>query len=145
MKTGNASVYNSKAKQITLSHFFFRISAVLMSQLHVLTMNLVINIMDYIIFLASARSSGYSIYIYDTNEIVNLQSPANTNLIYQHDPRSGCPSTIKNITVNRVGQEILFFNSRTTGYISNCEGDEHSRVDIEICEVKVMGKLSLKS
>lgn len=99
----------------------------------------------YVMFSASARSSGYSIYIYDKNENVNLQSPANTNLIYHHDPLSGCPSTIKNITVNRVGQEILFFNSRTRGYTSNCKGDDHSRVDIEICEVKVMGKVLLKS
>ena len=55
---------------------------------------------------------------------------------------SGCPASIKNITVNRLAQEIVFINKRPTGYRSNCAGADLEKTTVEICEVKVMGKIS---
>ena len=56
---------------------------------------------------------------------------------------SGCPASIKNITVNRLAQEIVFINKRPTGYRSNCPGADWEQTTVEICEVKVMGKIVL--
>ena len=56
---------------------------------------------------------------------------------------SGCPASIHNITVNRLAQEIVFFNQRPPGYISTCEGDDPKKTTVEICEVNVMGKIRL--
>ena len=54
---------------------------------------------------------------------------------------SGCPASIQNITVNRLAQEIVFVNKRPPHYRSNCMGDDWFKTTVEICEVKVMGKL----
>ena len=56
---------------------------------------------------------------------------------------SGCPASIQNITVNRLAQEIVFFNKRPPGYISTCEGDDSRKTTVDICEVNVMGKIRL--
>nr|XP_022310653.1 receptor-type tyrosine-protein phosphatase alpha-like isoform X2 [Crassostrea virginica] len=85
------------------------------------------------------RSSGYFFYIYDTSDTFNALSPLPNNLIYHHDPLSGCPSPFQNITVNRLGVEIIFTNQRPEGYVSSCYGDEMTRTGVELCEVKVMG------
>ena len=57
---------------------------------------------------------------------------------------SGCPASIQNITVNRLAQEIVFINKRPADYISTCEGDDPRKTSLEICEVKVMGKVIIK-
>ena len=57
---------------------------------------------------------------------------------------SGCPTSIKNITVNRLAQEIVFINKRPTDYSSSCAGDNLAKTTIEICEVRVMGKIRLQ-
>ena len=96
--------------------------------------------MHVLISLAITRASGYYFYSYDSTEVFDPISPDPNNLIYHHDPNSGCPTSIKNITVNRLAQEIVFFNKRPTGYSSSCEGDNLTKTTVEICEVKVMGK-----
>nr|XP_022310265.1 uncharacterized protein LOC111115721 isoform X2 [Crassostrea virginica] len=85
------------------------------------------------------RSSGYSFYIYDTSDTFDALSPVLKNLIYRHDPLSGCPSPFQNITVNRLGVEIIFTNQRPEGYVSSCNGDDMTRTGVELCEVRVMG------
>nr|XP_022306518.1 multiple epidermal growth factor-like domains protein 10 isoform X2 [Crassostrea virginica] len=87
----------------------------------------------------STRASGYYFYSYDSTEVFNPNSPDPNNLIYHHDPNSGCPTSIKNITVNRLAQEIVFINKRLTNYSSSCAGDDLTKTTVEICEVKVMG------
>ena len=57
---------------------------------------------------------------------------------------SGCPTSFKNITVNRLAQEIVFINKRPTEYSSSCAGDNLAKATVEICEVKVMGKIFLE-
>ena len=57
---------------------------------------------------------------------------------------SGCPASIQNITANRLAQEIVFINKRPPDYISKCGGDDVRKSTLEICEVKVMGKVILK-
>lgn len=61
-------------------------------------------------------------------------------MVYHHDPRSGCPSPIMNVTINNVAQGIVFINERPPGYTSNCLGDYWHYTGIGICDVKVMGK-----
>ena len=56
---------------------------------------------------------------------------------------SGCPASVQNITVNRLAQEIVFINKRPPGYNSTCVGDSLEKTTVEICEVKVMGEISL--
>ncbi|XP_078327491.1 uncharacterized protein LOC111112706 isoform X1 [Crassostrea virginica] len=85
------------------------------------------------------RASGYYFYSYDSTEVFNSNSPDPNNLIYHHDPMSGCPTSFKNITVNRLAQEIVFINKRPTEYSSSCAGDNLAKATVEICEVKVMG------
>ena len=46
-----------------------------------------------------------------------------------------------NVTVNNVTQGIVFINERPPGYRSNCPGDDIIYTGIELCEVRVMGKL----
>ena len=94
--------------------------------------------------LAITRASGYYFYSYDYTEVFNSNSPDPNNLIYHHDPMSGCPTSIKNITVNRLAQEIVFINKRPTNYSSSCAGDDLTKATVEICEVKVMGKIRLQ-
>ena len=57
---------------------------------------------------------------------------------------SGCPASIQNITVNRLAQEIVFVNKRPIDYSSSCAGDDLMKTTVEICEVKVMGKIILE-
>ena len=99
--------------------------------------------MHVIISLASTRASGYYFYSFDSTEVFNPNSPDPNNLIYHHDPNSGCPTSIKNITVNRLAQEFVFINKRPTDYTSSCAGDNLTKTTVEICEVKVMGKIHL--
>ena len=56
---------------------------------------------------------------------------------------SGCPAPIQNITVNRLAREIVFINKRPPGYNSTCVGDSLKKTAVELCEVKVMGKINL--
>nr|XP_022304836.1 laminin subunit alpha-1-like [Crassostrea virginica] len=85
------------------------------------------------------RSSGYYFYSYDSSEVFDPNSLNQRNFIYHHDPISGCPASIKNITVNKLAQEIVFINKRPSDYRSNCAGDNLGITTVEICEVKVMG------
>ena len=100
--------------------------------------------MHVLISLAITRASGYYFYSYDSTEVFDPISPNPNNLIYHHDPNSGCPTSIKNITVNRLAQEIVFINERPTDYSSSCLGDNLRKTTVEICEVKVMGKTFLE-
>ena len=97
-----------------------------------------------ILSLAITRETGYYFYSYDSTERFDPNSPDSNNLIYHHDPLSGCPASIQNITVNRLAQEIVFINKRPPDYISKCEGDHLRKSTLEICEVKVMGKVILR-
>ena len=56
---------------------------------------------------------------------------------------SGCPASIQNIIVNRVAREIVFINKRPQDHISKCVGADLGKTTVEICEVKVMGKIVL--
>lgn len=56
---------------------------------------------------------------------------------------AGCPASIQNITVNKLAQEIVFINKRPSDYRSTCAGDNLGITTVEICEVKVMGKIVL--
>ena len=100
--------------------------------------------MHVIISLASTRASGYYFYSYDSTEVFNPNYPDQNNLIYHHDPMSGCPASIQNITVNRLAQEIVFVNKRPIDYSSSCAGEDLTKTTVEICEVKVMGKIILE-
>ena len=100
--------------------------------------------MHVLISLAITRASGYYFYSYDSTEVFDPISPNPNNLIYHHDPNSGCPTSIKNITVNRLAQEFVFINKRPTDYSSSCAGDDLTKTTVEICEVKVMGKTFLE-
>ena len=57
---------------------------------------------------------------------------------------SGCPASVQNITVNRLAQEIVLINKRPPGYRSSCDNDNLEKTTLELCEVKVMGKILLK-
>lgn len=96
------------------------------------------------IFLAIARATGYYFYTYDSGEAFDPYSPDPNNLVYHHNPMSECPATIQNITVNRLAQEVVFVNTRPSDYRSNCQSDSLVKATVEICEVKVMGNISLK-
>ena len=100
--------------------------------------------MHVLFSLAITRASGYYFYSYDSTEVFNPNSLDPNNLIYHHDPNSGCPTSIKNITVNRLAQEIVFINKRPRDYSSSCAGDDLTKTTVEICEVKVMGKIRLQ-
>ena len=93
--------------------------------------------------LAIHRETGYYFYSYDSTEGFDPNSPNPNNLIYHHDPMSGCPASIENITVNRLAQEIVFVNKRPPNYMSKCGLDNLRKAALEICEVKVMGKTVL--
>ena len=99
------------------------------------------NIVNILRVVVIQRASGYSFYIYDTPDTFDALSPVQKNLIYRHDPLSGCPSSFQNITVNRLGVEIIFTNQRPEGYVSSCNGDEMTRTGVELCEVRVMGEI----
>ena len=86
--------------------------------------------------LAINQTSGYSFNFYDPDNVDPLANP----LLYHHDPMSGCPAPIQNITVRRPGESIVFVNKRPEGYSSNCPGDDTKETGIHICEVVVMGK-----
>ena len=89
---------------------------------------------------AYKRSTGFSIYTFDQENFDPANDPK--NLVYQHDPLSGCPSLIMNVNVNYVSQGILFMNKRSPGYTSQCTGDSLTYTGIELCEVKVLGMVS---
>eukprot|EP00105_Crassostrea_gigas_P046180 XP_019930328.1 PREDICTED: cell death abnormality protein 1 isoform X2 [Crassostrea gigas] len=84
-----------------------------------------------------ARSAGFSVYTYDRQDFNPLQNPK--HLVYHHDPKSGCPTSVMNVTVNNVTQGIAFINTRPPEYTSTCPNDNTVYTGIEICEVKVMG------
>ena len=100
-----------------------------------------INEQFHFLCLAITRASGYYFYSYDSTEVFDPNSPNPNNLIYHQDPMSGCPASIQNITVNRLAQEIVFINKRPTGYRSSCTGADLDKTTVEICEVRVMGKI----
>lgn len=86
---------------------------------------------------AYKKATGFSIFTFDTENLDPVRDPK--RLVYQHDPMSGCPPTIQNITVNKVTQGIMFTNERPPGYTSNCSGDNTMYTGIELCELKAMG------
>lgn len=94
----------------------------------------------YKFFKALYRSSGYSIYAF-YDDTFDPASPSPNDLVYHHDPMSGCPAPIQNITVNRPARQIVFTNKRPAGFNSTCLGyNSNLYTSIEICEIKVMGK-----
>ncbi|XP_052695683.1 multiple epidermal growth factor-like domains protein 11 [Crassostrea angulata] len=89
-----------------------------------------------------ARSAGFSVYTYVPQDFNPLQDPK--HLVYHQDPKSGCPTSVMNVTVNNVTQGIAFINTRPPEYISTCPNDNTMYTGIEICEVKVMGCDSIR-
>lgn len=90
--------------------------------------------------LALYRMSGFSIYAF-YGDTFNPESPNQDDLVYHHDPTSGCPAPIQNITINRLVRQIVFTNRRPSGFQSACSGQNSTlRTSIEICEINVMGK-----
>eukprot|EP00105_Crassostrea_gigas_P029092 XP_011450924.1 PREDICTED: multiple epidermal growth factor-like domains protein 10 isoform X2 [Crassostrea gigas] len=83
------------------------------------------------------NATGFSIYTYDTQVFYPLIDPE--HLVYQHDPMSGCPASVMNITVNRVTQGIVYINKRPPGFTTTCKGADTAYTSINICEVKIMG------
>ena len=105
--------------------------------------NLFINVYLNVYYLAITRATGYYFYSYDSTDVFDPNSLHPNNLIYHHNPISGCPASIQNITVNRLAQEIVFINKRPQDHISTCVGADLEKTTVEICEVKVMGKIVL--
>lgn len=98
----------------------------------------------FLFSIAIDRLAGFSIYAY-YDDTFNFSSPDPNSLIYRHDPMSGCPAPIQNITINRLVRQIVFTNNRPVGYKSVCPGyGSDVYTSIEICEIKVMGKSILK-
>lgn len=91
-------------------------------------------------FLGYKNATGFSIYTYDTQVFYPLTDPK--HLVYQHDPMSGCPASVMNITVNRVTQGIVYINKRPPGFTTTCKGADTAYTSINICEVKIMGMYS---
>lgn len=89
-------------------------------------------------FQAYDRSTGFSIYTYIPEVFYPLSDPK--HLVYHHDPMSGCPASVMNITVNNLTHGIAFINTRPQGYTSNCPGDNTMYTGIEICEIRIMGQ-----
>nr|XP_022306514.1 uncharacterized protein LOC111112922 isoform X2 [Crassostrea virginica] len=85
------------------------------------------------------RATGYYFYSYDSTDVFDPNSLHPNNLIYHHNPISGCPASIQNINVNRLAQEIVYINKRPQDHISTCIGADSQKTTVEICEVKVMG------
>lgn len=84
------------------------------------------------------RLAGFSINAFN-EETFNPGSPDPHSLVYHHDPMSGCPAPILNITVNRLARQIVFTNHRPEGYQSTCPINQNY-TNVEICEIKVMGR-----
>lgn len=84
------------------------------------------------------RLAGFSIYAFN-EETFKPASPDPQSLVYHHDPMSGCPAPILNITVNRLARQIVFTNKRPVEYQSTCSSNE-IYTNVEICEIKVMGR-----
>ncbi|XP_061180534.1 multiple epidermal growth factor-like domains protein 10 [Saccostrea echinata] len=86
----------------------------------------------------TSRATGFSLYTY---EDVSYNPPFGDtgSLVYRHDPMSGCPVSIYNITVNKLAQGIAFFNERPDGFTSSCLSVDILKTTIDICEVRVMG------
>lgn len=94
--------------------------------------------------LVLARSSGFSIYAF-YNDTFDPASLSPNDFVYHHDPLSGCPAPIQNITINRLVRQIVFTNNRPVGFQTNCpEINNNLYTSIEICEIKVMGKSALQ-
>lgn len=84
------------------------------------------------------RLAGFSIYaLYE--ETFDPASLDPNSVVYHHDPMSGCPAPIMNITINRLAHQIVFTNRRPMGYQSTCASGE-IYTNVEICEIKVMGR-----
>lgn len=90
------------------------------------------------------RSAGFSIYAF-YNDTFDPASPSPNDFVYHHDPLSGCPAAVQNITINRLVRQIVFTNNRPDGFQTNCIGtNSNLYTSIEICEIKVMGKSALQ-
>lgn len=99
----------------------------------------------FLFSIAIDRLAGFSIYAY-YDDTFNSLSPDPNSLIYSHDPMSGCPAPIQNITINRLVRQIVFTNSRPVGSVCPGSGSDVYKMytSIEICEIKVMSKTNLK-
>lgn len=94
--------------------------------------------------LALDRMSGFSIYAFYDNTF-DPDQLSRDDLVYHHDPMSGCPASIQNITINRLVQQIVFTNQRPLEPQSACSSqNSYSLTSIEICEINVMGKFQYK-
>lgn len=104
----------------------------------------IISFWTFISKIVLDRSSGFSIYAY-YDATYDSSSPKSSNLVYHNDPLSGCPAPVQNFTVNRLAKQIVFTNTRPDGFQTNCPGKNGNLyTSIEICEIKVMGKIILK-
>lgn len=93
---------------------------------------------NYFFLQALNRLAGFSIYaLYE--ETFDPASPDPNSEVFRHDPMSGCPAPILNITVNRLARHIVYANQRPDGYQSTCSPVE-IYTNVEICEIKVMGR-----
>ncbi|XP_061170435.1 uncharacterized protein LOC133179758 [Saccostrea echinata] len=86
----------------------------------------------------TSRATGFYIYTYE-DELYVPPTGNTGSLVYHHNPMSGCPTSLQNITVNKLAQGVAFFNERLAGFKSSCSGAEVTRTSVEICEVRVMG------
>lgn len=96
-----------------------------------------------IYFQEYTRSAGFSVYTYVRQDFNPLQDPK--HLVYHQDPKSECPTSVMNVTVNNVTQGIAFINTRPSGYTSSCQYDNMMYTGIEICEIRVMGQFCINA
>lgn len=90
--------------------------------------------------IALDRMSGYSIYAFYDDTFDNFASLDPNNLVYHHDPMSGCLPRVQNITINKPARQVVFTIHRTTEFQSSCTDNSNIHTGVEICEIKVMGK-----
>ncbi|XP_056003722.1 uncharacterized protein LOC130049764 [Ostrea edulis] len=84
------------------------------------------------------RSTGFYIYIYD-DKTFSPPSGNTGSIVYHHDPMSGCPVSVMNITVNRIAHGVAFYNERPPGFSTVCPDVDANQTSLGICEVKVHG------
>lgn len=81
--------------------------------------------------------TGFSVYVFNDT---SYTPPSTDGLIFSHDPAT-CPNQLMNVTVNRVTKGIALYNSRISPLQTSCTNYNRDYATIEICEVRVMGKV----
>ncbi|MES1922952.1 hypothetical protein MHBO_004483, partial [Bonamia ostreae] len=83
------------------------------------------------------RQTGFSVYVFNDT---SYTPPSTDGLVFAHNPAT-CPNQMMNVTVNRVAKGIALYNSKTFPLQTRCAGYSRQHAVIEICEVRVMGKV----